>query len=108
LLCVGSISTGNVHAGTLGFVPTGFVQLANCPAKVGPRDIRFNKTRIDNALRMLAEVGRFNLVIDGPLNKLVSATFIAVEPYDVLLSISKAHGLGVRCHSGVVHVTATP
>ena len=78
---------------------------ATRPKRVGPRDMRFNRTRIDNALRLLADVGKFDLVIDGPMPQLVSAQLLSVEPYDALLSMAENHKLRVQYRGGVVRIS---
>jgi len=67
--------------------------------------MRFNRTRIDNALRLLADVGKFDLVIDGPMPQLVSAQLLSVEPYDALLSMAENHKLRVQYRGGVVRIS---
>jgi len=75
------------------------------PARVGGRDLRLRGARLDNALRMLAQAGKFNLVIRGELKTPVSVELTAVEPYDALVALAEAHGLAIRYRSQIVIVT---
>ena len=75
------------------------------PRPVGPRDIRLSASRLDNACRLLAEVGRFDLVVDRPLPQTVSLNLQSVEPYDALLAIARSQGLLVRYSKGFVYVS---
>ncbi len=63
---------------------------------------------MDNAMRLLAEAGKFHLIIDRPMPQLVTAELLAVEPYDAILSIAEAHGIHVRYAGGAVQVTKGP
>ena len=63
---------------------------------------------MDNAMRLLADAGKFHLIIDRPMPQLVTAELLAVEPYDAVLSIAKAHGIHVRYTGGAVQVTKGP
>ena len=59
-------------------------------------------------MRLLADAGKFHLIIDQPMPQLVTAELLAVEPYDAVLSIAKAHGIHVRYAGGAVQVTKGP
>lgn len=76
------------------------------PARVGRRDIRLRNARLDNALRHLAQEGRFNLVVEGDLAVPVTVHLERVEPYDALLAIAEAHGVEVRYRDNIVIVAA--
>ncbi len=78
------------------------------PVRVGRRDIRLHNARLDNALRMLAQAGRFNLVVKGDLAAPVTVDLARVEPYDALLAIAEAHGVRVQYRDDIVVVTAPP
>jgi len=75
------------------------------PAQVGKRDFRLNDARLDNALRLIAEVGKFNLVIQGNLNQSVTVVLNGVEPYDALIAIAEAHGFRVHFERQIVTVS---
>jgi hypothetical protein len=72
---------------------------------VGKQDIWFNRARLDNALRLLADAGRFNLVLHGELSQSVTAELRSVEPYDALLALADAHGAQVRFRNSIVIVS---
>jgi hypothetical protein len=76
------------------------------PRGVGPRDIHLHGARLDNALRMLAQEGRFKLVVRGDLALTISIDLKAVDPYEALLAIAQAHGLEVRYSDSIVTVGA--
>jgi hypothetical protein len=76
------------------------------PRRVGPRDIQLHGARLDNALRMLAQEGRFNLVVRGDLALPISIDLKAVDPYEALLAIAQAHGIEVRYSDNIVIVGA--
>lgn len=76
------------------------------PRRVGRRDVRFEGAPLGNALRLLAETGRFDLVLDGDFSQPISQVLRNVEPYDALLVLAEAHGAQVTCRATVVTVTA--
>lgn len=90
-------------------VPTqrerGFVGLGMAhPPRVGRRDVEIRGARLDNALRMLAEHGRFNLVLPSTLAEPVHLRLRGVEPYDALRAVARSHGLEVVYVGEVVTV----
>jgi hypothetical protein len=76
------------------------------PPTVGPRTIRIDGARLDNALRIIAETGRFNLLVEGDLTRPVSARLVAVEPYEALVVLAGAHGALVNYDGSIVIVSA--
>ena len=68
-------------------------------------DVRFRRADLDDALRFLADAGRFALVTDGSLTGAVSVDLRAVRPYDALVAIARAHGAEVEQSGNVVIVT---
>jgi len=75
------------------------------PPRVGRRNIQLHHARLDNALRMLAREGRFNLVINGDLNQSISVDLRAVDPYEALLAIAHSHGVDVQYQGNIVIVS---
>jgi len=76
------------------------------PHRAGRRDIRLHHARLDNALRLIAESGRLNLVLEGDFPRLVTVDLLAVEPYDALVALAEAHGAQVRWQGNIVIVAA--
>jgi hypothetical protein len=76
------------------------------PPRVGPRDVRLSGARLDDALRTLAKVGRFGLVLSDPLAQEVSLELLRVEPFDALEALCQAHDLATHFERGVVMVSA--
>jgi len=76
------------------------------PPRVGPKNVHFRKAPLDTAFRMLAEAGRFNLLIEGDLTKPVSGDLEAVDPYDALVALAQVHGARVKFDDDIVIVTA--
>ncbi|MBW2528132.1 MAG: hypothetical protein JRI23_28390 [Deltaproteobacteria bacterium] len=75
------------------------------PRRVGRRDVRFEGATLENAFRLLADAGRFDLVLDGDFGQAVSQVLRNVEPYDALLALAEAHGAWVSCRGTVVTVS---
>jgi hypothetical protein len=75
------------------------------PRRVGKRDIRMRNARLDNALRIIAELGRFNLVMKGSQSDPVTLDLSEVEPYDALLALAEARGMSIRYQGNVVIVS---
>jgi hypothetical protein len=67
-------------------------------------DVSFHKSDMANAFQLLADAGRFNLVMAENLNGQVSATLHRIDPYDALKSLAEANGVEVRYEGGVVLV----
>lgn len=72
------------------------------PRRVGKRDIQLYGARLDNALRMLAREGRFNLVVQGDLADSVTLELRGVEPYDAALALAEANHLRLSYENGIV------
>lgn len=75
------------------------------PPRVGRRNVNVRGARLDNTLRMLAEHGRFNLVLPNTLAEPVTLRLHGVEPYEALLVVARNHGLDVLYAGDVVTVT---
>jgi hypothetical protein len=75
------------------------------PRRVGKRNVSLKAARLDNALRMLAREGRFNLVLQGDLTAPVTVELHGVEPYDAALVIAHANNLRMQYESGIVMVS---
>lgn len=71
-----------------------------------PVDVRFANAELANALRLLADAGRFDLVVDGALQGTVTMELRQVSPYDALVTIAESKALEVRRDGRVVIVTA--
>lgn len=78
------------------------------PPRVGRRNVHVRGARLDNTLRMLAEHGRFNLVLPNTLAEPVTLRLHGVEPYEALLVVARNHGLDVLYAGDVVTVTPSP
>jgi hypothetical protein len=74
------------------------------PRTHGKRDIQLRNARLDNALRMIASEGGFNLVVEGDLTAPVTVELHAVDPYDALLALAEANGVHVRYEHDIVVV----
>lgn len=72
------------------------------PRRVGKRDILLYGARLDNALRLLAREGRFNLVVQGDLADNVTLELRGVEPYDAALALAEANHLRLSYENGIV------
>jgi len=79
---------------------------SRCPAAVGRRHVALRRARLDNALRLLAHAGGFNVVVDGALRGLVSLDLKNVEPFDALVVVARNHGAQVHCGKHAVLVAA--
>jgi hypothetical protein len=65
-------------------------------------DVSFQKSDMASAFQLLADAGRFNLVMAENLNGQVSATLHGIDPYDALKAVAEANGVEVRYEGGVV------
>ncbi len=74
------------------------------PRGVGKRNIFLRGARLDNALRMLARVGKFNLVVQGDIAETVTVALRAVEPYDAARVLVFANNLSMQYRHGIVIV----
>lgn len=75
------------------------------PRRVGRRNIRLYQASLDNALRLLAEAGGIDLVMQGELKTPVSVELRGVEPFDAMQALADAHGLSLTYRGGIVIVT---
>ena len=71
------------------------------PRSVGKRDISLRGARVDNALRMLARAGRFNLVVEDGITGTVTLELFGVEPYDAAVAVAEAHHLALHYRRGI-------
>lgn len=69
-------------------------------------DVRLQGAELGEALRFLADTGRFALVAEGELRGRVDVDLRRVRPYDALVAIAEAHGAQVRRKGPIVVVTA--
>lgn len=74
------------------------------PRSRGRVDVSFHRADLGNALRFLADSGRFNLVVEAGLSGAVTAELHGVDAFDALVTIAEANGAGVRYHRGIVLV----
>ncbi len=79
------------------------------PAPTRPRargrvEVSFHRADLENALRFLADSGRFNLVVESGLTGSVTASLRGVDAYDALVTIAEANGAEVRFDRGIVMV----
>jgi hypothetical protein len=90
----------------------GAVTLKSAPAEQAPRprgrqrvDVNFNKADMVTAFQFLADAGHFNLVVQDGLSGQVSATIHGVDPYDALVALADANGVGVRYDGQIAVLT---
>ncbi len=75
------------------------------PVGIGRRvDVRFVDADFDNVIRMLSDVGRFDVVTDGALPGKVSVDLRRVRPYEALVVLAQAHGLTLERRGNLVIV----
>jgi hypothetical protein len=74
------------------------------PRRGAPVDVSFQKAEMANAFQLLADAGRFNLVMQEGVGGHVSATLKRIDPYDALVALAEANGVAVRYEAGVVVV----
>jgi type IV pilus assembly protein PilQ len=67
-------------------------------------DVSFHRSDMTSAFQLLADVGRFNLVMAEGLTGQVSATLRGIDPYDALKAVAEANGVEARYEGGVVVV----
>jgi hypothetical protein len=72
------------------------------PRRRSPIDVSFQKAEMVNAFQLLADAGRFNLVMQDGLGGHVSATLRGIDPYDALVALAEANGVAVRYEGDVV------
>lgn len=76
------------------------------PPPVGPRTVKLRQAPLESALRLLADAGQFNLLLEGDLSQPVSGDLKNVDPYEALLALASAHGAYVSFDGQIVVVTA--
>lgn len=80
------------------------------PAEARPRrrggrvDIELNGAPFVDTVRMLADVGRFGVVIEAPGATGVQASLHGVDAWDALVAICRAKGVDVRYERGIAIV----
>lgn len=67
-------------------------------------DIAFQNTEIKAALRFLASVGRFNLIVPEDIGGTVTVSFQGVSVEDAVVSILKVNGLDYASENGVLRI----
>ncbi len=72
------------------------------PARRPPVDVSFNRSDIVSAFQLLADAGRFNVVMPEGLTGQVSATLRSIDPYDALKAMAEANGVDVRYDGQIV------
>jgi hypothetical protein len=83
------------------------------PAEARPRrrggrvDIELNGAPFVDTVHMLAEVGRFDVVIEAANATGVQASLHGVDPWDALVAICRAKGVDVRYERGIAIVGST-
>ncbi len=75
------------------------------PRRTRRIDVELVRAPFDDAVRFLADSGRFNVVIEGASASDVTVSLRDVEPYDALEVIAEAKGLAVRMRRGIVVVS---
>jgi hypothetical protein len=75
------------------------------PRRTRRIDVELVRAPFDDAVRFLADSGRFNVVIEGASASDVTVSLRDVEPYDALEVIAEAKGLAVRMRRGIVIVS---
>lgn len=74
------------------------------PRTRGRVDVSFHRADLENALRFLADAGRFNLVVESGLTGSVTAELAHVDAFDALVTIAHANGASVDYERGIVLV----
>lgn len=74
------------------------------PRSRGKVEVSFHRADLENALRFLADSGKFNLVVESGLAGSVTAQLRGVDAYDALVTIAEANGASVRYERGIVMV----
>jgi hypothetical protein len=74
------------------------------PRRRGHIDVSFQRAEMVSAFQLLADAGRFNLVMQDGLSGHVSATLKGIDPYDALVALAEANGVAVRYEGDVVVV----
>jgi hypothetical protein len=74
------------------------------PKRRGHIALNLQAADLENAMRLLAEAGGFNLVVQAGLTGSVSAKLDGVDPYDALVALAEANGAEVRYERGIVIV----
>lgn len=67
--------------------------------------VELKRAPFEEAARLLADAGRFNLVVEAPSATDVTASLHQIEPFDALCAIAEVRGLKVRYERGVVMVS---
>jgi hypothetical protein len=74
------------------------------PNSRGKVVVSFHRADLENAMRFLADSGRFNLIVETGLTGSVTASLRDVDAYDALVPIAQANGAEVRYERGIVTV----
>ena len=76
------------------------------PARKRRVDIELVGAPFPDVARLLADAGRFDIVLDVPAARAVTVSLHDVEPYDALELIAEAQGLRLTYKRGVVIVSS--
>ncbi len=71
------------------------------PARARRVHLELKDTPFDEAARLLSDVGGFAVVVEAPNASPVTASLSDVEPFDALVALAEARGLGVSYARGV-------
>ncbi len=74
------------------------------PPRVGLVDLDIQRADLANAARLLADAGRFNVVVEEGLSGSVTAQLRRVDPYQALVALAETHGAIVVYEDGIVLV----
>jgi hypothetical protein len=66
--------------------------------------LELQRADLVNAMQLLADAGRFNLVLESGLSGQVSASLLDVEPYEALVALASANGARVEYENRIVVV----
>jgi hypothetical protein len=75
------------------------------PRRTRRIDVELVRAPFEDAVRFLADSGRFNVVVEAASASDVTVSLRDVEPYDALEVIAEAKGLAVRMRRGIVVVS---
>jgi hypothetical protein len=77
------------------------------PVRIGGRrvaDVRLRDASIQDAMRLLADVGGFGLVVDPEIEARVSVDLQRVDPFVALVTLADTNGAQVDVRDGLVVV----
>jgi len=68
-------------------------------------DVSLRSADFHNALRLFADIGGFNLVIEDTVGGIVNLELEAVDPFDTLVMVAESKGAAVSVRGSTVIVT---